>query len=169
MYAAFESGRCDVQAAPRSLLEIRRWSSPDPAAYHVWETPITLTALTPVYRWDDEQWADIVNWTLWGLIQADLSGITSANLNTFMRAAAETDEAYSARVGLPAARLLDPALGAGAALGLPNDFMAGVISRVGNYSEIYDRSLGPDSDVPLPRGINSLVRDGGLLDSPSWR
>jgi general L-amino acid transport system substrate-binding protein len=72
-------------------------------------------------------------------------------------------------VGLPAARLLDPALGAGAALGLPNDFMAGVISRVGNYSEIYDRSLGPDSDVPLPRGINSLVRDGGLLDSPSWR
>ncbi len=169
MYAAFEAGRCDAQAAPRSLLEIRRWSSADPTALSVWETPFTLTAITPVYRWGDEQWADIVNWTMWGLLQAEITGITSANLNTFLRAGAETDEAYTARVGLPAARLLDPALGAGAALGLGNNFMAGVLSAVGNYGEIYDRSLGPGAAVPLARGINRLARDGGLLDSPSWR
>lgn len=169
MYAAFEAGRCDAQAAPRSLLEIRRWSSADPAAYRVWDQPLALTAHTPVYRHGDEQWADIVNWTLWGLIQAEAIGITSANLDTFLRVGAETDEAYLARVGLPAARLIDPALGAGSALGLANDFMARVIRRVGNYAEVYNRSLGPDSDVPIPRGVNRLVRDGGLLDSPSWR
>ncbi len=169
MYAAFEAGRCDAQAAPRSLLEIRRWSSADPISYRVWDQPIALVAHTPVYRHGDEQWADIVNWTLWGLIQAEAVGITSANLSAFLRAGAETDEAYVARVGLPAARLLDPALGAGGALGLANDFMARVIRRLGNYAEIYNRSLGPDSDVPIPRGVNRLVRDGGLLDSPSWR
>ncbi len=169
MYAAFESGRCETQVAPRSLLEIRRWSSADPAAVSVWETPFTLAPVTPVYRWGDEQWAGIVNWTLWGLIQAEITGITSVNLAGFLRAGAETDDAYTARVGLPAARLLDPALGAGAALGLQNDFMARVLSRVGSYGEIYDRSLGPNAGVPLARGINRLARDGGLLDSPPWR
>lgn len=169
MYAAFEAGRCDAQAAPRSLLQIRRWSSADPNAYSVWETPFTLTARAPVFRYGDKQWADIVNWTMWGLVQAEIVGITSANINTFLRTTAETDEAYIARVGLPAARLLDPALGAGGGLGLPNDFMARVISRVGSYAEIYERSLGPAADVPIARGANLLVRDGGLLDSPSWR
>lgn len=169
MQEAFLAGRCNAQTLDRSLLEIRRQSTDDPSAYVVWGQPFTRVAIAPVYRYGDQQWSSIVDWTVRGLIYAEELGITSENIDTFSRRENETDEIYTNRVGLPIARLVDPALGLGGRLGLANDFMVKVIQQVGNYGEIYDRSLGPGSTLPIERSLNALWSDGGLIFSPPWR
>lgn len=169
MQEAFLAGRCNAQTLDRSLLEIRRQSTDDPSAYVVWDAPFTRVAIAPIYRYGDQQWSGIVDWTMWGLIYAEEMGITSENIDEYLRLANETDEIYTNRVGLPIARLVDPILGLGGQLGLVNDFMVEVIRQVGNYGEIYDRSLGPESTLPIERSLNALWSDGGLIFSPLWR
>jgi general L-amino acid transport system substrate-binding protein len=169
MHEAFLVGRCSAQTNDRSLLEIRRSSTDDPFSYAVWNEPFTRVPIAPIYRYDDEQWANIVNWTLWGLIHAEALGITSETIDTLVREQDENDEAYLLRVGAPTARLLDPTFGIGSRLGLTNDFMVTVIRQVGNYGEIYERSLGPSSALPVERSINALWLDNGLIAAPEWR
>jgi general L-amino acid transport system substrate-binding protein len=126
-------------------------------------------------RNDDEQWANIVRWTMLGLVQAEQLGITSITVESLVRQidtktnAQETDEVYLARVGPERARFLDSNFGIGAQLGLAPDFMRAAIIAVGNYGEIYDRHFGPQADLPLLRGLNSLSDNGGLMYSPDWR
>ncbi|MBZ0286879.1 MAG: amino acid ABC transporter substrate-binding protein, partial [Anaerolineae bacterium] len=153
----------------RSLLEIRRFSTDNPFSYIVWNQPFTRVVIAPVYRYGDQQWANIGNWTLWGLIQAETLGITSKNVSEFIRLSDEPDESYLGRVGLPVAQLLDAKLGLGGQLGLPNDFMYTVIEQVGNYGEIYERALGSTSALPIERQLNQLVTAGGLIAAPDWR
>ncbi len=169
MQEAFLAGRCNAQTLSRSLLEIRRHSTDDPSSYVVWSEPFTRVAIAPVYRYGDQQWSSIVDWTIWGLIYAEELGVSSENIDEFLRLEDETDEIYTTRVGLPIARLVDPFLGLGGQLGLANDFMAEVIRQNGNYGEIYDRSLGAASTLPIERSLNALWSDGGLIFSPLWR
>jgi general L-amino acid transport system substrate-binding protein len=135
----------------------------------VWSPPFNRLPLRPLYRYGDQQWADIVDWTLWGLVEAEKLGITSENVARLVRVPNEGDQNYVERVGLPVARLLDATLGLGRSLGLTNDFMAEVIAQVGNYGEIYARHLGPNSQLPIPRGLNELSFNDGLIDSGAWR
>lgn len=169
MRAAFEEGRCTAQILDRSLLEIIRQSSDSPDTLTVWPMPFTRRAIVPLLRYGDPQWRDLVDWTLWGLIQAEHLGITSQNIAGFRRQPNETDEVYLRRVGDKVAALLDGDLGLGHRLGLTPDFMYEVLHQVGNYGEIYERNLGPDSSLPIERGLNSLWADGGFLDAPLWR
>ena len=46
---------------------------------------------------------------------------------------------------------------------MPHDWAAKVIEAVGNYGEIYDRSVGRHSPLNLPRGLNALWTQGGLM------
>jgi general L-amino acid transport system substrate-binding protein len=169
MQEAFLAGRCNAQTLARALLEIRRQSTDDPTAYVVWEMPFTRVAIAPVYRYGDQQWSSIVDWTIWGLIYAEELGITSENIDEFLRIEGEEDENYTERVGLPVARLLDSGLGLGGDLGLTNNFMVEVIRQVGNYGEIYNRWLGPSSSLPIERSLNALWSEGGLIFSPLWQ
>ncbi len=169
IHEAFLAGRCSAQINDRSLLEIRRFSTDNPFSYDVWTEPFTRVAVAPLYRYADQQWGNIVDWTLRGLIHAEALGITSANLDEYLRTEGESDEAYVARVGLPVARLLDATLGLGSRLGLANDFLVPIIRQLGNYGEIYDRSLGPSSALPIERSINALAINGGLIAAPDWR
>lgn len=169
MGAAFVNGQCAAQVLDRSLLEIIRASTDSPGNYVVWSPPFTRRTITPLYQYGDPVWGDIVDWTLWGLIQAEKLGISSQTIDQFTRRPAENAEDYVERVGKPAALLLDAEVGLGGSLGLSNDYMARVIRQVGNYGEIYDRYLGPESPLPLNRDVNNLWADGGLLDAPVWR
>ncbi len=169
MRAAFDEGRCTAQVLDRSLLEIIRQSSENPESLVVWPTPFAHRALVPLLRDGDPQWRDLVDWTLWGLIEAEQLGITSQNVESLRRRLNETAEAYLERVGEEVGFFLDPELGMGHRLALPNDFMYEVIHQVGNYGEIYDRNLGPQSALPIERGLNNLWVNGGLLHAPLWR
>lgn len=169
---AFTEGQCQAYSANLIELETARQRSADPSAYRVWQGRdhiYTQEPIAPVYRNDDPQWKDIVDWTLIGLIEAEQLGITSENVNTLLRQTDETDDAYSTRVGLDVARFLDPQLGMGTPLALPSNFMLSVIRDVGNYGEIYNRHLGAGGDMVIERGLNALWRDGGLMTAPVWR
>lgn len=173
-----QDGRCDALSAERVQLLILQKRATDPQSYIVWDgaTDVyTHEPYAPIMRNDDEQWSNIVRWTMLGLVQAEQLGITSVTVEALVRQTdpktntPETDDAYLARVGPERARFLDPKFGIGAALGLTPDFMRQAIIAVGNYGEIYERHFGTQGDLPLLRGMNSLAVNGGLVYAPDWR
>ena len=166
---AFFNSRCSALVLERSLLEIMRQSSASPGEFSIWSDLFSRQPIAPLYEYGDPQWSSIVDWTLWGLIQAENLDITSENIDDRLRNSGESDEAYIERVGLATAQLIDPTLGLGGRLGLAADYMAQVIRQVGNYGEIYDRHLGPTSALQIERSLNALWEDGGLIYAPDWR
>ena len=114
--------------------------------------------LGPSVLQGDAQWADAVNWIVYATFQAEEFGITSQNIGDY------------ANSEIPEIRRflgIEGELGKG--IGLEVDFAARVIRNVGNYEEIYNRNLGPDTPFKLPRGINAQWNNGGLLYSPPFR
>jgi general L-amino acid transport system substrate-binding protein len=112
---------------------------------------LTLSPVVPAYRRDDAQWGLLIDWTIHALVQAEASGVTRANV-----VAQKTSEDPVVQ------RLLGVDWVTSQALGLPNkDWAATVIFAVGNYGEIYQRTVG--ASLGLPRGVNTLWVDGGLM------
>ncbi len=114
---------------------------------------LTLSPIAPAYRTDDVQWAMVVDWTIYALIQAEASGLTAANVRDH---ATSEDPMIQRLTGIDWAT--------SRALGLPaRDWAAQVIAVTGNYGEIYDRTVGLGSSLKIPRGINALWTEGGLM------
>jgi len=157
--AAFNENRCDAVTSDVSGLVSRKAVAPDPGALQILDFVISKEPLGPLTSQEDEQFADIVRWVIYGLIQAEEFGITSENIDEFL----ETDDPnIQLLLGLNNTTL-------GSTLYLPNDFMVTVIRQVGNYGEIFDRNLGPDTIFGLERGINALWTDGGLMYAMPFR
>jgi general L-amino acid transport system substrate-binding protein len=156
---AFLDGRCDALVGNWVQLVVLRRDTDNAQAYSIWEVPFTIEPLVPVYRYGDKQWGDIIEWTIYGLIQAEALGVTSENIDESVVSA-----------NLEIAALLGSSGELGSRLGLTNNFMVEVIRQVGNYGEIYDRHLGANSlqPVPIARGINQLWTNGGLIYAPPW-
>jgi general L-amino acid transport system substrate-binding protein len=157
--AALEEGRCDVLTSDRSQLAGLRSSTADPGAYVILPDVLSKEPLSPAYIETDPKWADIVRWTAYATIQAEEFGITQANVDTFLQS---SDPAIQRFLGVGD----NPS---GSLLGLDNDFVVNEIRAVGNYGEIYDRNVGPDTPLGLERGINNLWTNGGLIYAPAWR
>ena len=105
-------------------------------------------------RHGDDEWLDIVDWTVWLLISADEKGITSKNVDDMLKS---TDPETQ--------RMLGVAPGMGKALHLDNRWGYDVIKQVGNYGEIFDRNVGANTPLKLERGLNKQWTDGGLMYS----
>ncbi len=157
---AFFAGRCDCLTSDASQLAAQRSVSPNPADYMILPEIISKEPLAPVVRHGDDQWYDIVNWTVMALIQAEEFGITSKNINQFMK---------SDKPGIKRFLGTDPDAGLGEALGLDNDWVVRIIKKVGNYGEIFDRNVGPDTKLGLQRGLNALWTEGGLMYAAPFR
>ncbi len=156
---AYEAGACDAFTSDVSSLVSRKATSADPASHLILPEVISKEPLGPVSPQSDAQFADIIRWTVWGLVTAEEFGINSMNIGDFM-------DSEDAGVG----RLLG--LGdnlAGDYLGINDEFMVDVITQLGNYAEIFDRHLGPDTIFGLNRGVNALWTDGGLLYASPFR
>jgi len=170
---ALSDGRCDAQSADRVQLELLRQQSGTPDAFVVWEGEdrlYTHEPFGPLYPYGDQQWGEVIERLVLGLIQAERLGISSENVATLVQTEGEDNEAYISRVGRNVAHLLNTALVAPNNLGLPDTFMASVIREVGNYGEIFNRNLGLDiGELKLSRGLNNLAENGGLLYAPDWR
>ncbi|MEO8607847.1 MAG: amino acid ABC transporter substrate-binding protein [Chloroflexota bacterium] len=167
---AFVQGRCDAFTTDKSGIAAYRATSPDPSAYTILDITISKEPLGPLSPQSDPQFADIVRWTMYGLIQAEEYGITSANVDGVV---AGTDATIKLSpevrrfLGQPGEDGTPNAIGS--LYGIPNDFMVTVIKQVGNYGEIFDRNLGPDTPFGLSRVLNALWTDGGLMYSPPFR
>ena len=158
VYTTYEEGRCDAVTSDQSQLAARRSAMADPAAHEILDFSISKEPLGPVVAHGDEQWFNIVGWVVNALIAAEELGVTSANVEE-MRQDVDPD----------IRRLLGTDGDVGTKLGLENDWVAGVISAVGNYGEIYDRHFGPESTIPTDRGLNELWLNGGLLYAPPYK
>ncbi len=155
---AYLDGRCDAYTTDKSGLVARKSMFPDPENHIILDETLSKEPLGPVVRHGDDQWFDIVKWMVFATFQAEESGVNSQNVDEMKNA-----EDPSIR------KLLGVEGDMGAKLGLSNDWAYNVIKQVGNYAEIYDRNLGPDTVFNLPRGLNSSWKDGGLLYSPPFR
>lgn len=152
---AYRSGLCNAVSAPASWLNAIRRGLSEPAAHRILPERISKGAFGPVVREGDDQWFDIVAWTLYALINAEEAGVTSLNI-------ASLQAARTHRIR----RLLGLEGSFGPGIGLQPTFMANVIRAVGNYGEIFDRHFGPGSGGGVVRGQNALWINGGLLYAP---
>ncbi len=150
--AAYDSGRCDVYTTDRSGLAAQRLKLKDPNAHMVLPETISKEPLGPVVRHGDDQWLDIVKWTLYAMLEAEEYGVSSKN-------AAQMKSGTKNPV---IKRLLGAEGDLGKNLGLGSDWAFNVISMVGNYAEIYERNVGPNTPLKLSRGLNALWKDGGI-------
>ncbi len=155
---AYLNGRCDAYTTDKSGLVARQSMFPTPEDHMILPETLSKEPLGPVVRHGDDQWFDIVKWMVFATFQAEESGVTSQNVDEMKNA-----EDPNIR------KLLGVEGDMGAKLGLDNDWAYNIIKQVGNYAEIYDRNLGPDTVFNLPRGMNSSWKDGGLLYSPPFR
>jgi general L-amino acid transport system substrate-binding protein len=154
----FYGGACDAYSADVSMLAAIRRAAPHPDDYAILDQQISKEPLAPLLRQGDDQFFEIVRWTIFVLIDAEELGITSGN-------AAELRQSS----GLDAQLLLRNGSGPGHALGLGDDWAFDVVRSVGNYGEIYERNLGAASPIRLARGLNKLWTQGGLLYAPPVR
>lgn len=157
---AFFSGRCQAFTADASALaSIRANDSGKPEDYVVLPDRISKEPLGPVVRRGDEDWFALVRWAIFALLEAEERGITRANVDEVRK---NSDD--------PAVqRLLGVSEDVGKPLGLDKEWVYRMLKAVGNYGEIFERNVGPNSLLQLPRGVNALPRDGGVMYSPPLR
>ena len=152
---AYQQGLCNAVSASASYLNAMRRALPEPATHRILPERISKDSFGPVVRAGDDQWFDIVAWTLFALINAEESGVTSANIESL--AAAQTHRIR---------RLLGLEGTFGPGIGLDRLFISNVIRAVGNYGEIFERNFGPTTGAAVVRGQNALWINGGLLYAP---
>jgi len=156
---AFFGGRCDVHVQSTSgLSSARATVAPNPADYILLPGVYGKDPMGPVVRQGDPQFKDIVAWSVYAMMEAEESGVTSINVD-------EMRKSKNANI----ARLLGTKGKLGEAMGLDNDWAYRIIKQVGNYGEVFDRNVGKDSPLKLPRGLNDLWTKGGLLYSPPFK
>jgi len=155
---AFESGRCDVFTTDASALYAYRLKLSDPSQFLVLSERISKEPLGPVVRRGDDQWADLVKWSHFAMIDAEELGITSANVE---------DQLNSSNPEIKRFLGVEDNLGTG--LGVSKDWAYRIVKQVGNYGEAYDRSFGPNTPLAIPRGLNNLWTKGGLQYAPPIR
>ena len=158
-WEGYVSGRCDAFTTDKSGLIAYKSTAADPGAHAILEITLSKEPLAPLSPQSDAQFADIVQWTVFALIQAEEYGITSENVDSFLTSELPEIQRFLG-VGENAA---------GSYYGIANDFVVTVIRQVGSYGEIFDRNLGPDTVFGLDRGLNGLWTDGGLMYSPPFR
>ncbi|MBI3160423.1 MAG: amino acid ABC transporter substrate-binding protein [Chloroflexi bacterium] len=158
-FAAYAEERCDAVTTDKSGLVSRRTVLADPSAHVILDVTMSKEPLGPMVRHGDDQWFDIAQWTVFALFSGEEFGITSANV----------DDVLASATAPEARRLLGLEGDLGLKLGLSNDWAYNILKLVGNYAEVYNRNLGPDTPTYIPRGYNSLYVDGGLLYAPPFR
>ncbi len=157
--AAFFSGRCDVYTGDRARLYATRIANaPKPGDYVILPEIISKEPLGPVVRHGDNQFADIVRWTQYAMIEAEEHGITSANVDAMLKSENPTIK-----------RILGVTPGMGKALGVDDKWVYNIVKQVGNYGEAFERNLGMGSPLKIDRGLNNLWTKGGIQYAPPIR
>ncbi|MCC5881401.1 MAG: amino acid ABC transporter substrate-binding protein [Halomonas sp.] len=154
----YEAGRCDVLTSDTSQLAALRIQLSDPDQSVILPEVISKEPLGPVVRQGDDQWFNIVKWSLFAMLNAEEMGITQDNVDE-MRNSDDPD----------IARLLGQDGNYGEGMGLDANWAYNIISQVGNYGESYDRNVGMDSPLQIERGINALWTEGGIQYAPPIR
>ncbi|GIK79732.1 MAG: amino acid ABC transporter substrate-binding protein [Alphaproteobacteria bacterium] len=158
MLKAYESGQCDVLTADVSQLYALRLKIGKAAEHDILPDVISKEPLSPVVRQKDDDWHLLVKWTLFAMINAEELGIDSKNIDAAMKSKKPEVMRFVGTEG-----------DYGEWLGLSKDWAARIIRHVGNYGEVYERNVGTNSPLGIPRGLNQIWSAGGILYAPPIR
>ncbi|RDH42901.1 amino acid ABC transporter substrate-binding protein [Zooshikella ganghwensis] len=152
----FEAGRCDVLTSDQSQLYALRikLSKPDNAV--VLPEVISKEPLGPVVRQGDDQWFNLVKWTLFAMVNAEELGLTSSNIEKEKKSKNPEVQRFINGEGSKA-------------LGVPGDWAYQIVKQVGNYGEIFESNVGASSPLKIERGLNALWTKGGIQYAPPMR
>jgi general L-amino acid transport system substrate-binding protein len=156
----YKRGDCDMYGTDRSGLASNRLSFDNPERHIILPEIISKEPLGPVVKYGDQKWSDIVRWSIYVLFIAEEMKINSKNIDRMKNHI----DPYVQRFMGELNGKDHPHLGA--KLGLDASWSYNVIKQVGNYEEIYERNVGPDTPIGLERGLNRLYNHGGLLYAP---
>jgi len=154
----FEAGRCDVLTSDQSQLYSLRTQLKDPSSAEVLPEVISKEPLGPVVAQGDDEWFNLVRWSLFAMINAEELGIDSKNI-------AEKLKSNDPNIK----RVLGVEGKFGENLKTSNDWAKNIIEQVGNYSESFERNVGEDSPLKIKRGLNALWTNGGIQYAPPIR
>ena len=155
---AFEAGRCDVLTTDKSQLYGLRIKLAKPEETLVLPEVISKEPLGPVVRQGDDEWFNIVRWTLFAQLNAEELGVTSSNV-----------DAMKSSTNPEVRRLLGIEGDKGKDLGLSNDWAYTIVKQVGNYAEVFERNVGDQTPLKIERGLNALWTQGGIQYAPPVR
>jgi general L-amino acid transport system substrate-binding protein len=155
---AYESGRCDVFTSDVSQLYAERLKLANSAEHVVLPEVISKEPLGPMVRHGDDQWFDIVKWTLYAMVGAEELGMTQKNVDEM----AKSDKPEVKRAVGTDGNL-------GEQLGLTKDWLVRIVKAVGNYGESFERNVGSGSKLAISRGLNNLWSKGGIQYAPPIR
>ena len=154
----YDEKKCDVLTSDVSQLHAERLKLSAPNTHIILPEVISKEPLGPVVRQGDDQWFNLIKWTLYALINAEELGVGQQSI----------DEAMKSQK--PGVRRIVGTEGAfGEQLGLSKDWAARAVKAVGNYGEVYERNVGSQSKLAIPRGLNALWTDGGVQYGPPMR
>ncbi len=160
--AGYLQGRCAAMTSDRSQLAAARSGFKQPTSHIILNDVLSKEPLAPASAGGDQKLSDAMRWVIFALIYAEEQGITQININEKLTIAKNNPQLK------PLRRFLGVEGALGEKIGLTNDYAVKVISSTGNYGEIYNRHLGPNSEVPIPRGLNRVYSKGGLHISPPF-
>ena len=149
---AFAVGRCDAFTGDKSQLAAARSNLENPEKYDILPENFSKEPLGPMVRQGDEQWFNVVRWTLNAMLEAEEYGITSKNVDDMLKSTNPNVQ-----------RLLGVTPGMGKHLGVDDKWAYNVIKTIGNYGESFEKNLGATSPMKLSRGLNASYRNGGLM------
>lgn len=155
---AYDTGRCDAYTTDASSLYSERLRLANASDHIVLPEIISKEPLGPVVRQGDDQWFDVVKWTLFAMINAEELGIASTNIDE-MKASTNPD----------IKRFVGTEGNYGEQLGLPKGWAVSIVKLVGNYGEVFDRNVGAGSPLKIDRGLNKLWNKGGIQYAPPIR
>jgi general L-amino acid transport system substrate-binding protein len=157
---AYFSGRCVAFTTDASgLASIRNKEAKDPKEHVILPELISKEPLGPAVRRGDDEWFAIAKWVVFGLIEAEEYGISSTTVDAMVKSS--TDPVVM--------RIVGTSEDTGKLLGLDKDWMVRAIKTTGNYGEIFERNVGPNTSLALPRGVNNLWNKGGIVYAPPVR
>lgn len=159
LYAALDEGRCDAATSDKSQLAGQRASVlKNPDDWVIMAETLSKEPLGPAVLQNDAQWADVVRWVVYATWYAEELDITQANVDSKLANGDTNTKRFLGGTG-----------SLGPDMGLSADAFYRVIKLVGNYGELYDRTLGPNTKFNVPRGLNMPYTQGGLQYSPPFR
>lgn len=158
-WSAYENGICEAYVNDKSTLAAQAAAASKPGDHRIMDLTIAKESLGPVVQHGDDQWFDIVKWTYYALWAAEEYGVTSKTV----------DRVWTTSKDPETRRLLGLEGGVAEKLGVDRRWVYNMIKQVGNYQEIWDRNLGPDTPTPIARGLHNLYINGGMQYSPPFR
>ena len=155
---AFEAGRCDMLTSDQSQLYALRIKLANPGGAIVLPEVISKEPLGPVVRQGDDEWFNLVRWSLFAQLNAEEMGVSSANVDDKMKS---SDPGVRRLLGIEGVK--------GDFLGVPDNWAYNIIKQVGNYGEMFERNVGQGSALKISRGLNALWKNGGIQYAPPIR